>query len=155
MYSCAVEGSSRTAGEAPLAHIASHRSAPQFRIISCRSMTTLSIQQAIALAAQHHAAGRAREAEAIYQKVLAQDPRQPAALNGLGILHYEAGNTAAAADWIGRAVAQRPDDASYQSNYGSVLLAVGRLADALVALRRAVQLKPTWADAHYNLANAL
>ena len=45
---------------------------------------TLTIQQALDLAVQHHTAGRLSDAESIYQQILRSDPNQPIALHLLG-----------------------------------------------------------------------
>ena len=45
---------------------------------------TLTTQQAIDLAVQHHNAGRLPEAENIYQQILQSEPNHPTALHLLG-----------------------------------------------------------------------
>jgi Tfp pilus assembly protein PilF len=42
---------------------------------------TLTIQQAIDLAVQHHQAGDLPKAESVYQQILQTDPNQPVALH--------------------------------------------------------------------------
>jgi len=52
-------------------------------------MTTLS--ESLAIALQHHQAGRLPEAEEIYRQVLQQQPNQVDALQLLGVIVYQSG----------------------------------------------------------------
>ena len=52
---------------------------------------TLTIQQALELAVQHHTAGRLSQAENIYQQILQSDPNQPVALHLTGVIAHQAG----------------------------------------------------------------
>ena len=52
---------------------------------------TLSLQQAIDLAVQHHNAGRLSEAESLYQQILQSNPSQPVALHLLGVIAHQVG----------------------------------------------------------------
>lgn len=105
-------------------------------------------------AVQHHQAGRLAEAEALYQRVLAETPRQPDAIHLLGVVAHQRGDYVGAEALIRRAIAIHADDAAYHNNLGTVLLAQGQPAAAIEALARAVALKPAYAEAHNNLGNA-
>ena len=70
---------------------------------------TLTIQQALTLAVQHHNAGRLSEAENIYQQILQNDPNQPMASHLLGVIAHQSGNNHLAAELITKAVAIKPD----------------------------------------------
>ena len=70
---------------------------------------TLTIQQAIDLAVQHHTAGRFFEAESIYQQILQTDPNQPVALNLLGVIAHQVGKNDIAVDLITKALSLKPD----------------------------------------------
>ena len=50
---------------------------------------TLTIEQALDLAVQHHNAGRLPEAEYVYQQILHADPNQPVALHLLGVIAHQ------------------------------------------------------------------
>ncbi len=118
-------------------------------------MSALSIDQAIALALQHHQAGRLKEAEPLYQQVLAQQPNHPDALHYLGVLAHQAGRSDIALDLIGKAIQHNSSRSDYYSNFGSVLENQGQLDRAIVAYRKAIQLQPEFAEAYFNLGNVL
>lgn len=109
----------------------------------------------LAEATSCHREGRLAEAEAIYRRLLADDPRQPDALNLLGALACQTGNHAAAVELIGKAVAARPDHAEAHNNLGYALMGQGRLAPAAAAFRRALALRPGFVEVYNNLGAAL
>src|SRR5678815_2221099 len=92
-------------------------------------------------------AGRLAEAELVYRELLAREPKNPDALHYRGLVAYQAGNYAAAAQMIADAVGQKPDDAVAQMNLGNAMFMLRRLGEAQAALDQA---NP---DAWYNLAN--
>lgn len=106
-------------------------------------------------AVQHHQAGRPREAEAAYQRVLAADPGNAAAMHGLGLLAHAQGRNGVAAEWLARAAEREPSEAVYQFDLGAVRLALGETGGAVAAYRAAVALEPGWAAAHAGLGMAL
>jgi tetratricopeptide (TPR) repeat protein len=110
----------------------------------------MSLQQALDLAVQHHQAGRLREADTIYRKVLAADPNNPHALHLTGLLASQVGQTDVAVDYIRRAIALNPTAAHYHSNLGAAHATAGRPQQALEAFDRALLLQPDLADAHEN-----
>ena len=106
-------------------------------------------------AAAHHQAGRLRDAEALYRRVLAAVPRHADALDLLGVVAWQSGHPAEALDLIGRAIAIDRRNPTYHLHCGLALVAAGRRADAIKSLRRAAKLAPDSEDAHYNLGLAL
>ncbi len=116
---------------------------------------TLTIQQAIDLAAQHHKEGRLSQAETAYQRILESDPNQPIALHLLGVVAHQTGKNDVAVDLITRAIAIDPDLAEAHSNLGTALRELGKLEEAVTSYHKALALKPDYADAHNNLGNAL
>ena len=70
---------------------------------------TLTIQQALDLAVQHHTAGRLPQAESIYNQILQSDPDQPVALHLLGVIAHQVGKHDTAVDLITKALAIKPD----------------------------------------------
>jgi Flp pilus assembly protein TadD len=102
----------------------------------------------------HHGAGRLHDAEQIYRKILARNPRHAPALQHLGVIAHQAGHHDAAAKLIEEALAIFPDYAEAQSNLALVLLALGRRQEAIERLRQAIKLRPDYAQAHYNLGLA-
>jgi tetratricopeptide (TPR) repeat protein len=103
----------------------------------------------------HHRDGRFAEAEAIYRQVLADDSRNPQALNLLGTLAMQTGRLPLAADLLGRAVAARPTTASFHCNLGEACRRMERVDDAIAHFRRAIELDPNLSTAHNNLGLAL
>jgi tetratricopeptide (TPR) repeat protein len=118
-------------------------------------MAQLTIQQEFDLALQHHQAGRVREAEQLYRRVLAQQPEHIDAMHNLGVLAHQTGRNDVAVELIRRAIALRPDFAEAHSNLGSVLTDMGQPDGAIAACRQAIALRGNYAEAHSNLGNAL
>ena len=112
---------------------------------------TLTIQQVIDLAVQHHNEGRLSKAESIYQQILQSDPNQPVALHLLGVIAHQVGKNDTAVDLITRALALKPDYPEAHSNLGVSLQSLGKLEEAVASYRTALGLKPDFAEAHYNL----
>ena len=109
------------------------------------------------LAAAHrmHNSGKPRDAEILYRKILAQNPRHPGALNGLGValLHTNRFDEAQTClERLSRILPQIPEP---YNNLGLVATAQGRTEDALTLYRMAVEIAPTYSDALINLARAL
>lgn len=98
------------------------------------------IQQTLAVATEHHRAGRTAEAERLYREVLAAAPGQADALHLLGILALQSGRPADAADLIGQAVAADGGSPLFNANLGHALHAVGRHGEAAQSFARALTL---------------
>ncbi len=116
---------------------------------------TVTIPEALALAIQHHQAGRLAEAEALYRQILAVQPQHPDALHLLGVIAQQVGRNDVAVDLIRQAIGLTPGNPAMHSNLGAALRGSGKLDEAVVAYRRALELQPDYADAHNNLGNAL
>jgi predicted O-linked N-acetylglucosamine transferase (SPINDLY family) len=101
--------------------------------------------------ARHHQAGRLAQARALYQRVLTLDPRQPDALNLLGMIDHAHGDTQLALGRIKQAIAINPQVPGFHTNLGIVLHAIGDGHAAARALRQALQIKPDHLAALYNL----
>jgi protein O-GlcNAc transferase len=86
---------------------------------------------------------------------LALDPRHFGALHLTGLIHYQRGAPAAAADWIGRALAVNPASPEAHSNLGLALLDLKRPEEALAAHERSLALRPNVPDSLNNRGNAL
>jgi Flp pilus assembly protein TadD len=122
----------------------------------------MTIQQALALGAQHHQAGRLAEAEAIYRQVLAVQPDHADARQLLGALasqvgqmHARVGRTSEAIVAFQHAVTLSPHAPELRNNLGSALAQAKRFPEAIAAYREAIQIKPDYFDAHFNLGNIL
>ncbi len=106
-------------------------------------------------AISQHRAGRLDAAESLYRRVLKIEPRQPDALNFLGVIAHEKGRSEEAIDLMRRAIAADGSVAAFHINLGEALRALGRGREALDHYRRAAELAPDFADAHFCLGTAL
>jgi tetratricopeptide (TPR) repeat protein len=113
------------------------------------------IDQRLALAMQHHQAGRLAEAEALYRDVLQEAPQHPHALHLLGVLAHQVGRHQDGVALIQRALTIHGPHPVFCSNLGAIYLALDRLPDAATICREAIRLNPQLADAHGNLGLAL
>lgn len=113
------------------------------------------LDQALAQAAQHQAAGRLLQAEIQLRNVLQVVPRQPFALHLLGVVLHQAGKTEEALPLIRRAIEVQPQVALFHANLGEMCRLTGRLEEAVKHGRLAVALDPKSATAHSNLGIAL
>jgi len=111
--------------------------------------------EALAGAVRHQRAGRFQQAEAIYRRILAEDPGDPDALHLLGFLAHQLGRHEAAVDYIARAIARNPSAACYHVNLGNALQALARFEEAAACYREALHRQPDSAEAANNLGNAL
>jgi len=109
------------------------------------------MSQQLAEAVQHHRAGRLREAEALYRKVLQQEPGNAEAHHLLGLLAHQAGDHRRAIEYLQRAIAVNGRRALYHFNLGVVLNAADRPEDAAQSYLAALSIEPGLADAHNNL----
>ncbi|MFP5515052.1 MAG: tetratricopeptide repeat protein [Alphaproteobacteria bacterium] len=101
-----------------------------------------SVQEALRVAIDHHGAGRLREAEILYGRILDAAPGTHAASHLLGMLLAQTGRLRDAAPRIAAAVRAQPDIADYHRDLGKIHQALGHPADAIVGQRRAAALRP-------------
>ncbi len=87
-------------------------------------------------AAAHHQAGRLGKAEALYRRVLENDPSQADALHWLGVLCQQNGDSKTALDLIGKAVELRPQAADFVNNLGNIHMAREETDDAVACYER-------------------
>jgi tetratricopeptide (TPR) repeat protein len=104
------------------------------------------------LAAVQMELSRAPEAETTLKQALSTDPNDAASLFLMGYLKFQQGQSDAALESLSLAAKILPDDARTQYFLGKTLLQKGLRAQGETALRRAVNLKPGWAEAHFSLA---
>ena len=116
--------------------------------------TTISVDQAINLAFEHHQAGRLVEARAIYGKILTQNPNNANVLHLQGLVSYAEGEYDTAIKLISQAIAVAPNIPEFYNNLGEVLRAAGQYDAAVVNYQQALAFKPNYAEALNNLGNA-
>jgi predicted O-linked N-acetylglucosamine transferase (SPINDLY family) len=116
-------------------------------------MTTIPKQ--LALAVDHHKAGRLQAAEQIYRQVLEQDASNGDAIHLLGVLAHQVGKHELAVQYIRKAIALNPSQPSCWQNLAEAQRALGDLPQAIASFRRAIHLKPNYVEAISGLATAL
>lgn len=102
----------------------------------------------------HHQAARLADAKALYSRILSKQPKHPDALHFMGLLACQIGQSEAGIALMRESIAVHASPI-YYNNLGNALRDAQELDDAVLAYRRAVELKPDYADAHNNLGNAL
>ncbi len=95
------------------------------------------ISEALAIAVQHHQAGRLQAAEQVYRQILAVEPNQPDAIHLLGVIASRLGRPEVAVQYIERAIQLRGSDGAFHYNLGNALLAQGRPDEAIACFQRA------------------
>jgi tetratricopeptide (TPR) repeat protein len=115
----------------------------------------MNIRQAFQLALQHHQSGRLAEAEALYRRILAADPRHAEALHYLGMMACQVGRGEVGVTLIRMAIASKPDYPEAHFNLGNALKDCGHLDEAIAAWQEAIVHRPEYPEAHSNLCIAL
>jgi tetratricopeptide (TPR) repeat protein len=93
--------------------------------------------------------------EALWRDSIAKAPRNPRALNNLGLALDDAEQLAQAERAYRDAIAVEPRYVMAHNNLGNLLLRRGRTADAVRAFEDALRVDPDYAQAHSNLGRAL
>lgn len=104
------------------------------------------------LAAAYMEQGRLGDAEATLKRASEQVADDPDNLALLGLLRLRQEKDDEALDLLARAAQLNPDDAFTQNYLGVALSQKGQRGPAETAFRRAIQLTPGYAEAHFNLA---
>lgn len=93
-------------------------------------------------------------AEGLFQQALKIDPAYPDANHLLGILYLQYLKAADEAEtYITRAQASRPQEPVFLNSLGTVYWFQGELYKAMAVFEKALELKPDYIDAIYNLGN--
>ncbi|MDH7513393.1 MAG: tetratricopeptide repeat protein [Clostridiales bacterium] len=91
------------------------------------------------------------QAEEYYRKVLEKDPENAEAILLIGNTYANRGQDAKAMDWYNRIDFEKITDETVLFNLGSNFFKQSKLDQALKYLQRAVEIKPDFADAVYQL----
>jgi tetratricopeptide (TPR) repeat protein len=107
------------------------------------------------LAARYSAAGRLREADALFQRVLSIHPRDAHALHGRGLIAARLGRIEEAIALLKKAVAARHDLTPARLDLARTLGTSGRLDEAVSVAQRAARSAPGSGPAHMVLGELL
>ncbi len=102
-----------------------------------------------------HQAGRIAEARAMYERILRRRANDPDALNFLGMLVFEQGDTARGVALLQRSVKSAPGNPHAWLNLGKMLMEIGESEGAASAHERATDLAPGSWQAWFNRAICL
>jgi protein O-GlcNAc transferase len=94
----------------------------------------------VAEAARHHEAGRLRQAERLYRRVLADNPHHADCLHLLGLVAHQAGRSEEASQLIERAIALKDADPDFHNDIAGIYQSLGRFDQAVRHCRRAMLL---------------
>ena len=112
------------------------------------------MQAILGTAVRHHKAGRLKEAERDYRRILALMPDADVCCN-LGVVLKEQNRLDEATASLQSAIALKPGHAVAHYNLGNVLKDRGMTNEAMASYRRAIAVNPGYAAAHFNLGNLL
>ena len=115
----------------------------------------VTIAEQLALAIQHHQAGRLHTAEQIYRQILAVDPNHAGAIHLLGVIAYQVGKHEIAVEYIRRAIELQGNAAAFHDNLGAVYQALHKIPEAVASYRRALELQPDAGKIHNSLGIVL
>lgn len=108
-------------------------------------------EQALAL----HQAGQLKEAALLYDRALAQRPKDAALLGLAGALQLQAGKAGLALKLLRRALAERPGHADTLHNLGAALMKLDQAGEAAEAFAAVTRLAPASPGAWMGLGQAL
>jgi len=100
-----------------------------------------------------HQMGRLLEAQAIYERLLANNPDDAELLNLYGISQLQQKNLDAAEKTLHHLTTVYPSFSKGHINLANVLMERGHLDQAALHLKRAIQIEPDNPTAFYNLGN--
>lgn len=106
-------------------------------------------------ACAHFHAGRLREAEAMGELILENDPEHADVLHLLGVILSQTKRADIAVKLVLRAAQIKPDNADYPNTLGNILATNGHFAEAIACYQKAVALKPDYAGAYSNMGSVL
>jgi tetratricopeptide (TPR) repeat protein len=115
----------------------------------------LKVQAQLVEAVALHRQGRLKDAQARYEAILKNNPRQSDALHLFGVAAAQSKDYQRAADLIAKAIAINPNNAAFYSNRGNALRELKQLDAAVCSFDHAIRIQPDFAEAYSNRGNAL
>jgi tetratricopeptide (TPR) repeat protein len=116
--------------------------------------TARDVQERFFAAVQAEESGDKPRAIALYEEILALDPKYAAAYINLGTMQFHLHQFERAEQLYRRATEADPSYVLAYFDLGNVLDELERLEESIAAYLKAVAMSPRYADAHYNLALA-
>ena len=108
-------------------------------------------EELLELADLHQQAGELQQAESRYRAVLAHEPENADAYNGLGLLAMQIGQYGVAEELLGMAVQLAPEDTTFLCNLGTALYGAEKLDAAQDVFGRELDADEHCAAAYLNL----
>jgi len=108
--------------------------------------------ETLALALQHHRAGRIQQAEQLYRSILQAGSSDPQVWCYLGTAQLALGQPAQAEASYRQALQIRPQLAEAYADLGVAQAQQGKLGEAAANIQQALQLRPNYPEAYSNLA---
>lgn len=112
-------------------------------------------EQALALAIQHHRAGRLLEAKELYRRLIDSGVRNPMPVHLLGQAERHSGRSVEAVALFRQALAMNPDQGDVRIMLADTLRELGRVGEAIVVLRQALGMQPASCPAFHLLGTLL
>jgi tetratricopeptide (TPR) repeat protein len=112
------------------------------------------VQERFLAAVQAEEQGEKQRAIALYEEIMAIDPKYAAAYINLGTINFHLRQFARAEELYRRATEVDPSYVLAFFDLGNVLDELQRPDESIAAYKQAVALSPRYGDAHYNLALA-
>jgi tetratricopeptide (TPR) repeat protein/glycosyltransferase involved in cell wall biosynthesis len=118
-------------------------------------MVSISYSSTSLVAIQYHQANQLIQAEQSYHQVLVEQPDNPEALYGLGILAQQNGDLQLAEEFLKTAVKLQPDYVKAWFSLANLHLAQEQFSSAVIAYRQALAIRPDALPIYNNLGYAL
>jgi len=115
----------------------------------------LTINKALQQAVTAHKEGKLEEAERFYREILQAQPTHPDANHNLGVLELSKNKSAAALPLFKTAVEANPNIEQFWISYINMLIKENQFEEAELYSRKAIELKPEFVTAHFNLGAIL
>ncbi len=104
---------------------------------------------------RQHQAGQLAVAETIYREVLRENPNDADAIQLLGIIAGQRGDSDTAIELIRKSIQLKPDHPGAYRNLAPLLAQKGQFDDAIAAYRKFLYLRPQSPEIHLDLGTAL
>jgi len=98
------------------------------------------MEQAFQTALRHQQSGDVRQAQALYQQILAKDPNHTQSLHMLGLLFLQLGQLEEGLQLLRRAAELEPQSPAIHNNLGNAFHMLARPEHAISSYRRAIDL---------------